>query len=67
MEDRRDNYSNREIDHFMKDIKETLERIEIQTTTTNGRVSALEKWRWMQAGALAIVTSLLLPIIFKLL
>lgn len=45
-------YQNREIDHFIKDIKdtlqkqnETLERIETQTTKTNGRVSNLEFWR----------------------
>lgn len=38
-----DDYSKREIDHFVKDIKETLERIEIQTTKHNGRLSKVER------------------------
>jgi hypothetical protein len=32
-------YLNREIDEKLHDIKETLVRIEVQTTKTNGRVS----------------------------
>lgn len=46
------NYSKRELDHYFGDIKGTLEKqniileeIKIQTTKTNGRVSALEWWR----------------------
>lgn len=46
------NYSKRELDHYFTDIKQTLvsqniilERIEQQTTKTNGRVSKLEFWR----------------------
>lgn len=35
-------YNNREIDHFLSDVKSQLSRIEIQTTKTNGRVSSLE-------------------------
>jgi hypothetical protein len=43
-------YTDREINHFLGDIKETLkrqnevlERIEAQTTKTNGRVTQSEK------------------------
>lgn len=46
------NYSKRELDYFMKEIKETLElqnkmlaRIETQVLKTNGRVNKLEFWR----------------------
>lgn len=46
------NYSKRELDHYFGDIKQTLEkqniileRIEGQTTRTNGRVSKLEFWK----------------------
>lgn len=31
-------YANREIDEMMKDVKEQLNRIETQTTATNGKV-----------------------------
>lgn len=37
-----DRYNNREIDHFLSDMKAQLDRIEIQTTKTNGRTNANE-------------------------
>ena len=51
-------YENREIDHMFNDIKETLERIEEQTTRTNGRVTSLEKWMWTVIGGLSILAFL---------
>ena len=59
-------YQKREIDEFMRDIKEALERIEAQTTRTNGRVSSLEIWRGFITGGLVIIGVVLLPILFKL-
>jgi hypothetical protein len=35
-------YANREIDMFISEIKEQLDRIEKQTVKTNGRVYSLE-------------------------
>lgn len=58
-------YSKREIDEFMKDIKDTLQRIEMQTTRTNGRVSSLENWRGFITGGLAILTVLVVPVFIK--
>lgn len=52
-------YSNREIDRMFKDIMDTLERIETQTTRTNGRVSALEGQRNWAAGAAAVVVPII--------
>lgn len=48
-------YSNREIDIMMKDIHEKLDAIIVQTTKTNGRISALEKWRYILTGGMIIV------------
>lgn len=57
------NYSNRELDHFFGDIKSSLKRIEEQVTKTNGRVSSLEKWRWMVVGGLMVLSAIVLPIV----
>ena len=43
-------YSNREIDSHFQEIKETLSRIESQTTKTNGRVTRLESWKNTSIG-----------------
>jgi hypothetical protein len=51
-------YSNREIESHFQEIKNTLERIELQTCKTNGRVTKLESWRSYIAGAITIVTLL---------
>lgn len=37
-----------------------LDKIEKQTTLTNGRVSALEKWRSYLLGAFAVLTSIVM-------
>ena len=43
-------YSNREIDAHFVEIKESLARIEAQTTRTNGRVTGLETWKAKSTG-----------------
>lgn len=59
-------YQNREIDERFADIKLSLDRIETQTTKTNGRVRWLEKMIWGAGGFCACVTILLLPLLFSL-
>ena len=56
-------YSNREIDRLFAEIKEQLDRIEHQTTKTNGRVNNLENWRSLLLGGWAIITFLVIPIL----
>lgn len=46
--------------------KETLLRIEKQTTTTNGRVTKLERFQSYTLGFCAAIGILILPIIFAL-
>lgn len=45
-------YSNREIEEKWEDIANALSRIEIQTTTTNGSVANVNRWRERVNGAL---------------
>jgi len=59
-------YSKREIDNFMKEIHEKLDLILQQTTKTNGRVGRLEVWRGYITGGLAIISAIILPIVFSL-
>lgn len=51
-------YSNREIIEKFDHIKDILERIEVQTTKTNGRVTKLEGWRNYVSGIAACLLTL---------
>jgi hypothetical protein len=51
-------YTKRELDFHFKEVKETLKEIKDQTTRTNGRVTALEKWMWMVIGGVSLLTVL---------
>ena len=56
-------YTKREIDEHFNGIKDTLKRIESQTTKTNGRVSALEGWRSVLLGAWFVTFVFVIPVI----
>lgn len=63
-------YSKREIDGHFDGIKESLAnqdkvlvRIETQSIKTNGRVTELERSRYMQMGAMTIISAIVLPIL----
>lgn len=45
-----------ERDQFRKQLLSTLAEIHIQTTKTNGRVRALEQWRWFLLGCFAALS-----------
>lgn len=55
--------TNKKLNKDIKHIKETVGRIEAQVIKTNGRVSALERWRSYLLGACAVLTMLLVPVI----
>ncbi len=59
-------YQNREIREMFNDVKIMLNRIEIQTVKTNGRVGKLERWQSYVLGFCGAVTIFLLPDILNL-
>ena len=56
-------YQNREIKDMFDDLKQSNARIEKQVITTNGRVTALERWKYMGMGATAVLTLVIVPIL----
>lgn len=66
----RSGYTNRELDTFFGEMRETLKRIEEQTLKTNGsvinlksKVNDLDKWKYGNAVAVAIITGIIIPLI----
>lgn len=56
-------YTDREIDEFQRDVRESLTRIEVQTRLTNGRVSSVENWRSFMIGGMSVLTLVVIPIL----
>jgi hypothetical protein len=72
-----ENYSKRELDMKFEQVKLVMEEkheenkivlqeILAQTKTTNGRVNALENWKWFITGGLTILSVLVIPMLLKL-
>ena len=59
-----DEYKNREIDKFITELKEQLNRIEAHCEKTNGRVSKLELWRSGIVACIALI-AFIIPIILS--
>ena len=60
-------FTNREIETFLEEVRTKLDEIKEQTTRTNGRLSALERWRSFITGGLAILAMLFIPVFLKFL
>ena len=60
-------YSKRELDLIFKELKDMLERIEKQTMATNGRVKNLEMWKAYIAGAIAVLSVIVVPMLMYIL
>lgn len=55
-------YTKREVDEKFEDITKQLDRIEIQTTKTNGKVAELQGWQNFIKGGLAVLAIIVVPI-----
>jgi hypothetical protein len=51
------------LDNLKKDNDEAHARIEKQTTATNGKVASISRWQERTIGAVAILSTVILPII----
>lgn len=51
------------MDERLRSVSESLNRIELQTTKTNGRVRSLEVWKGFMMGGMAILSALVIPMV----
>ena len=56
-------YNKHILDRNFKDIKEALDRIETQVIKTNGRVGALEMWKWLLTGGGIVIAITVTPLL----
>lgn len=53
------------IEHKLRDIHEDIKNLTTLAVKTNGRISALERWRSYMAGAVSVIVLLLIPIVIQ--
>lgn len=51
---------------IVKEIREDVKEIKVQTRLTNGRVSKLEVWRGVITGGLIVLATLVVPLFLDL-
>lgn len=56
-------FKNREIIEMFDDLSRGQERIEQQVKITNGRVTALERWKYVGMGATSILSLMIVPLL----
>ncbi len=56
-------YTNRELREKWHSIANDVQGILNQTTKTNGRVTALEKWQYTSIGAISILSLIVVPVL----
>lgn len=57
-------YTQMEIDLMLEPVHEKLDSILEQVKATNGRLRCLERWRSFITGELAVLTAVVLPIVW---
>lgn len=57
--------SEQTIRHILGDIHKDIKGLTEIATKTNGRLTKLEMWRSYIAGAMAVVTILLIPVVLQ--
>lgn len=56
-------FMNREILEMFGELSKGQDRIESQVKHTNGRVTALERWKYIGIGATCVLTTVVVPIL----
>ena len=48
------------------EVSKRFDKVELQTTTTNGRVTKLEKFQYLVTGGLVVIMALVVPLFLDL-